>query len=449
MVTNLRDAFTGYHQAEFPAPPEITEVTRVSPRTPCGEYMRRFWHPIALSVEVTDLPHALRVLNEDLVLFRQPSGQLGLVHRHCVHRGTSLEYGRVEANGIRCCYHGWLYAANGEILETPMEPKSSPIRSKVRLGAYPVREYRGLIFAYMGPPQYEPEFPIYDTFETPETTYLAAGHRFEANWFHLIENNFDMAHSVYLHTLFSGNAQFYDTWGVVPQMEYYETDLGYRYTYSRRIDSKVWVGLEDINFPNFTQAGAIFSMDGKTTKYFGRGSYSRWVVPVDDVNTRIFVLGHFNDLSDPFDESYREAANLEIMEVGTRFERSYEERQREPSDIEAAGSQGKIYLRRNEHLATTDRGIALFRKRIRQQIQALVAGEEPNLPGNNRTGLIPTCAGDIVLEIPVTPNDGARVAQVARGVMGVYNQSDNLFGTERQAHIEQHTKNLEENYRLR
>ena len=449
MAAPKREEFTGYYQADIPTPPEITELTRVSPRTSCGEYMRRFWHPIALSEEVTDLPHAVRVLNEDLLLFRLPQGQLGLVHRHCVHRGTSLEYGRIETNGIRCCYHGWLYGTDGKILETPMEPKSSPIKKKVRLGAYPVHEYRGLIFAYMGPPDKEPAFPVYDTFEQPDTTYITAGHHFETNWFHLIENNFDMAHAVYLHTLMSGNAQFYDTWGVVPQMEYYETDIGYRYTYSRRIGSKVWIGLEDINFPNFTQAGAIFSMDGKSTRYFGRGSYSRWLVPLDDFHTRIFVLGHFNDLSDPFDESYRDPANLEVMEVGTRFERSYEERQREPSDIEAAGSQGQIYLRRNEHLATTDRGIALFRKRIRQQIRALGAGQEPNVPGTKNGSLIPTCAGDCILDIPIVPNDGARVAEVARGVMGIYEQAEGLSGKQRETQIAQQTKQLEKNYRLR
>ena len=156
---------------------------------------------------------------------------------------------------MRCCYHGWLYDVDGTLLETPLEPSNSPIRKRAKLGAYPVREHRGLVFAYMGPPDRQPELPIYDTFVTSDTVFVNAGHHFETNWFHLVENNFDMAHTVYLHTIIPGNAQFYDSWGVLPQMEYVETPIGYRYTYSRRVEDFVWVGLEDIVFPTSRRRG--------------------------------------------------------------------------------------------------------------------------------------------------------------------------------------------------
>ena len=286
---------------------------------------------------------------------------------------------------------------DGRILETPLEPESSPIRRKVCIGAYPVHECHGIVFAYLGPPDRKPGFPVYDTFEMPDTVYLSTGHHFPTNWFQLVENNFDMAHVVYLHTLMSPDAQFYDTWGVLPRIEYRHTPIGVRYTYTRRIEDHVWVGLEDIVLPNFTQAGAIFSMDGKRRKYFGRGSYSRWLVPLDDLNTRVYVLGHFNERSDPYREEYARQENLEVMEAGARFERSYEERQREPSDLEAAGSQGRVYLRRNEHLATTDKGVALFRRRLREAVRDLAAGREPAQPADTGAPPIPTCAGDTVL----------------------------------------------------
>ena len=438
--------YGGYLAATRPAPEEDRELTRIGPGTPCGEYMRRFWQPVALASEVSDLPLALTLLGEDLVLFRTREGALGLLHRHCVHRGTSLEYGRVEEAGLRCCYHGWLYGVDGRILETPLEPESSPIRHKVCIGAYPVHECHGIVFAYLGPPERKPGFPVYDTFEMPDTVYLSTAHHFPTNWFQLVENNFDMAHVVYLHTLMSPNAQFYDTWGLLPRVEYRQTSIGVRYTYSRRIGDNVWVGREDIVLPNFTQAGAIFSMDGKRRKYFGRGSYSRWLVPLDDRNTRVYVLGHFNERSDPFREEYAEQENLEVMEAGTRFERSYEERQREPSDLEAAGSQGRIYLRRNEHLATTDRGVALFRRRLREAVRALGAGREPAQPADSAASPIPTCAGDSVLRVPraaAGESDEALVDAVAREVMNRVCDADHLRGAERDRAIEASLRALE------
>ena len=105
-----------------------------------------------MSSQVGELPLALRRLGEDLVLFRDGSGDLGLVHRHCPHRNASLEFGVVQTHGIRCCYHGWHFDVDGTLLEAPAEPESVRLNERVRLGAYPVREYKGLVFAYFGAP---------------------------------------------------------------------------------------------------------------------------------------------------------------------------------------------------------------------------------------------------------------------------------------------------------
>ena len=125
-----------------------------------------------ITEELGELPKLIRVLGEDLVLFRYDGDKYGLVHKHCPHRRASLEYGKCEPRGIRCCYHGWLFAADGEILETPGEAPDAEaaarVRARTRLGAYPVIEFNGLIFAYMGPPDQIPEFPIYDAFRIPD-----------------------------------------------------------------------------------------------------------------------------------------------------------------------------------------------------------------------------------------------------------------------------------------
>ena len=161
----LSTAYGAYHHRERPT--DDDELTRVGPGTPCGEYLRRFWQPVVLSKELRDLPRRLRIMGEDLVAFRDRSGAVGLLELHCPHRGTSLEFGLVSDKGIRCCYHGWLFDVDGTILETPGEPADSTLKDRLFHGAYPVREHQGLLFAYMGPPDNEPDFPILDTYDLP------------------------------------------------------------------------------------------------------------------------------------------------------------------------------------------------------------------------------------------------------------------------------------------
>ena len=104
-------------------------LTRIGPGTPAGEVLRRYWHPIAVAQELTDENPTMfvRVLGEDLVLFKDRSGNVGLIADHCVHRGASLLYGRVEERGISCAYHGWLYDTKGNCLETPAEPADKQV----------------------------------------------------------------------------------------------------------------------------------------------------------------------------------------------------------------------------------------------------------------------------------------------------------------------------------
>ena len=138
------------------------ELTKVGPGEPCGEYLRRFWHPVAMTSELADLPTAIRILGEDLVLFRDKSGRIGLVHKRCPHRRASLEFGSCDERGIRCCYHGWHFDLDGTLLDAPGQPKEAMerLKNRVKLGAYPAFEYKGLIFAYMGPVAEVPEFPV-------------------------------------------------------------------------------------------------------------------------------------------------------------------------------------------------------------------------------------------------------------------------------------------------
>ena len=142
----LTTRFGGYLHREMPE--EDAELSHIGPDTPCGEYLRRFWQPICFSDELKDLPHRVTILGEELVVFRDRSGTVGLLELHCPHRGASLEFGLIDAKGIRCCYHGWQFAADGTILETPGEPADSTLKDRLYHGAYPTHEHGGIVFAY-------------------------------------------------------------------------------------------------------------------------------------------------------------------------------------------------------------------------------------------------------------------------------------------------------------
>jgi phenylpropionate dioxygenase-like ring-hydroxylating dioxygenase large terminal subunit len=186
----LNVPYGAYLSREVPAPDE--ELTRVGPGTPCGEYLRRFWQPVAFARELGAVPLAIRIMGEELVVFRDLRQRVGLLQRHCTHRGTSLEFGLISERGIRCCYHGWVFDVDGRILETPGEPPSSTLRDRLCQGAYPTHELAGLVFAYMGPPDRRPAFPLYDTFELPGFTLEPAGKfMLPCNWLQIKDNSMD------------------------------------------------------------------------------------------------------------------------------------------------------------------------------------------------------------------------------------------------------------------
>ena len=154
----LTEPFAAYYHREVPD--EDPELTHTGPGTPCGEYLRRFWQPVAHSADLKDLPVPLTIMGEDMVAFRDKEAETwDLLEMHCAHRGTSLEFGVIEEHGIRCCYHGWQFDVDGSILDTPGEPPTSTLKDRLRQGAYPVHEYRGLVFAYMGPPREKAPVP--------------------------------------------------------------------------------------------------------------------------------------------------------------------------------------------------------------------------------------------------------------------------------------------------
>ncbi|MGH8055994.1 MAG: Rieske 2Fe-2S domain-containing protein, partial [Candidatus Entotheonellia bacterium] len=196
----LTQPYGAYYHRDVPD--EDEELTHVGPGTPCGEYLRRFWQPVALSKNVQERPLRVRILGEDLVVFRDKSGQVGCLELHCPHRGTSLEFGLIAEKGIRCCYHAWQIDVDGRILDTPGEPADSMLKDRLCHGAYPIHEYQGMVFAYMGPPDKRPAFPILDTYHQPGCRMVPLiQHFYPCNWLQIQENVMDPAHLEFLHTI--------------------------------------------------------------------------------------------------------------------------------------------------------------------------------------------------------------------------------------------------------
>lgn len=437
--------FSGYQQSQPAGIDE--ELARIGPGTPGGEYLRRFWHPVFITEELGDLPSLVRILGEDLVLFRYDGDKYGLVHKHCPHRRASLEYGKCEPRGIRCCYHGWLFAADGEILETPGEAleaePAARVRARTRLGAYPVIEYNGLIFAYLGPPDATPEFPIYDAFKIPDITTRPYKAPYQCNWVQVLDAIMDPVHTSFLHSQIS-HAQFSEGMGELGELGFYERhENHFLGSSTRRVDDNVWVRVNELILPNFTQAGAAFAADGTASRYFGRSAFTRWVVPVDDENSIAYGWGNFGERGDPHEYNTKEGC--ELIEQGEILDRPAEERQRNPADSEAVEGMGAISTHMGENLMPTDRGISLYRRRIRRQIKDLTEGTAPPQP--RRSSTVHTYGQDTVLHLPAagSGDDRAFLRKVGETVMEIEFKHEGLDDAARDDAIIEKLKALEAN----
>jgi phenylpropionate dioxygenase-like ring-hydroxylating dioxygenase large terminal subunit len=360
-------------------------LAHVGRGTAGGELLRRYWQPFALSSEATDLPRRVRLLGEDLILFRDKSGRPGLLYPRCMHRGASLLYGRVENDGIRCCYHGWKFDATGRCLEQPCEPKGGIARDRIRQPWYPLVERWGALWVYMGPPERQPALPQYSIFadlgEDEEIiSYWLSPHGELApwpqdyNWFQMYENAVDTWHLAILHTLISG-AQFSAEATSGARQTPALFNVGWEQTkqgviaYSGRFgpDGREYVAKSEVFMPNGFAIAPFFQMEGRGYELF-------WVVPFDDTNHEI-LMNRRQKKGAPLPD------NRTIFSFGPDrklwCELSAEEHQRYPGDYEAQKSQGDITLHSEEHLVMSDRGVGMLRQLYRDQTRVVAAGGDP------------------------------------------------------------------------
>lgn len=358
-----------------PAPTYRKELTEVGAGTPMGELLRRYWHPIGLSSDATDTPSKLRVLGEDLILFRDKMGRPGLVYPHCAHRGTSLFYGKVEEQGIRCCYHGWVFDVQGRCVEQPCERGGNSLaRERLRQPWYPVQELYGLIWAYMGPPEKKPVLPRYEcldnldpgeSLEVNDRSIGGGGPQIiDCNWLQHYENLVDPFHVVVLHSTFSGT-QFVDAMALMPQVSWETVELGVKTTSVRHLE-------DGSVFRRISQAGmpTLRVIPSPRVGKYGRVESLGWILPIDDGHFRIYVVGR---VSEP-----GELARMRSRQNGKLWEDLTEqEHQQSPGDYEAMISQGTFAKHSEEHLVTSDRGVVMLRKYLQNQLEAVARGDNP------------------------------------------------------------------------
>jgi 5,5'-dehydrodivanillate O-demethylase len=350
-------------------------LTRVGPGTPCGELLRRYWQPLCPAGELTpEKPKKrVRMMGEDLVVYRDSKGNYGCITEQCPHRRTSLYYGFVEDGGIRCAYHGWKFDCIGQCIDQPFEPNVH-FKEKIRTRAYPVQKLAGVLFTYMGPdPDKAPLLPRWDVLVREDgrrTIQLRPTLR--CNWLQAQENVVDLVHTYYLHGhmdvvlgLNSSSAPFY--YRPIENYDWKVCDLGIEKVVVYGGDNPEVEVRPPLVFPNILRipAGPVQSI--------------HWRVPEDDTNTRIFWVGFLPSKDGSFQMSENEHPTYEYLADEKDAAGEFILQTFNAQDTMAWETQGAIVDRSLEHLGATDRGIIMFRKMLDEQIARVERGEEPTV----------------------------------------------------------------------
>jgi phthalate 4,5-dioxygenase len=387
---------------------ENERLTRVGPGTPAGELMRRYWQPAGLSEELPPggAPIPVRLLGEDLVLFRDQTGGPGLLGIHCSHRGADLSYGRIEDGGLRCLYHGWLYDVHGHCLEQPGEPQARPhpasafgaspasrgrgdgrpFRERILHTAYPCVERAGIIFAYMGPGE-RPLFPAYEFLSFPEEFSFVTKYHEDCNYLQGNEGNFDPQHLSFLHRLFKQSDGAFQNelhaHDPTPRIEPVDTDFGMHLYAIRQVK----------NDRQFVKVRSFFMPSAGVVGPRGAEDYNvNWHVPIDDEHHWRYGIAFRRAEPLPKDEMRDADATIArdyrlLRNQANRFLQDREEMKTRTfsgmgtdfvaHDAWVTEGEGPIYDRTVEHLGYTDRGVIHLRQIMLDAIRDVEQGRDP------------------------------------------------------------------------
>ena len=367
--------------------------------TPCGDLLRRYWQPVALSEELKNggAPLPIMLMGEELVVFRDEQGRIGVLDAHCCHRGADLSYGRLEAGGLRCIYHGWLYDVHGKILEQPGEPNKGENRHEICQPSFPCQEIGGVIFAYIGPGE-PPLLPRYEFLHVPDAHRFVSKIHHQCNYLQSNEGNIDPVHLSFLHRNledsegdrrrrvtggeFSPNALYGAD--LAPRIELELTDFGLRiFTVRALQEANVYFRTSNFVMPNFS------TFPGQTA---AEGYSVNWHVPIDDMSHWKFVIVFSREKAldqdiigrsrDELTTDYRmtrNKANRYLQDRKSMKTKSFSGighafQAQDACVIEGAGP---IQDRTKEHLVTSDKAIVAARKLLLKGIEDVKRGRDP------------------------------------------------------------------------
>ena len=355
------------------------DLTRVGRGTPAGELLRRYWHPIAALSELDDNLHGtkrVKLLGEQLVLFRDTQGRLGLIAEQCPHRRASFAYGMATADGIRCPYHGWEFSAQGKCLDQPFGKDNPAFREKVSIDNYPVQELGGLVFAYLGP-QPQPLLPRFDGLVVEGAVRTLGRAELPCNWLQIVETSVDPVHAEWLHGRyieFAHEAPGVKTHISAPHEKIAFNEFEYGITKHRLLagqseESDDWKVGHPIVFPTTLAVG-----NGDAHR---RSYVFQMRVPMDDENTLHFWYHAYMPPQGATVPSHL-LQKVHIHEVQfMNADGTYRVDHIDGQDIMAWLTQGRVADRSRENLAASDQGVALYRKILKREIKKVQRGEDP------------------------------------------------------------------------
>ncbi|MGE5540171.1 MAG: Rieske 2Fe-2S domain-containing protein [Gemmatimonas sp.] len=354
-------------------PQENEFLTRIGLGTPAGALLRRYWHPVCPVAELTaqNPKKRIRILGEDLLLFRDGSGRAGLIPEHCPHRSASLYYGFVEPDGIRCPYHGWKFDVARKCLEQPFEPGNTRLRERVAPSEYLVEEMAGLFWAYMGPKP-APLLPRWEAaVSTRGTRRLNVLPIIDCNWLQIVENSVDPTHTHYLH------AHMMIALGIRDKGAYharpiqdFDFEIVHEDTWTGVRKIRIWGGENgerELGHPLIFPGTLLVPAEELIVMHFR--------VPVDDTHTRVIRIQYAPDAdATEFDPNN---PPIDYFPPFKNEKGEYDLRTFSGQDAMAWETEGPIVDRSRELLASSDRGIALYRRMLKEQIVAVAEGRDP------------------------------------------------------------------------
>lgn len=354
----------------------LRQLALIEGDAPMGKLLRSFWQPVAMSKHVAPgAAKAVRVFGEDLALYRSPAGVPHLVGGRCAHRLTLLHTGWVDGEEIRCIYHGWTYDGTGQCTLRPAERDAG--LPNVKIAGYPVRDYGGLVFAYLGdgdPPPFElPRKPCWEGGGFHVTRRQA----WPSNWLQFVENSMDAVHVSFVHAIGREQGRFIQHVSQqIPELEYLETEAGIRQIATRGPGN---VRVSDWTFPNNNHIIVPGPVPGG-----GWMHVAIWNVPIDNTNTQRMHMYAMPDLPadqiPPLEADWAEHENYDPADHHDALFNDYAYPPDKYSDLTNAQDyvaqvgQGPLVDRERETLGRSDAGIALLRRLLYREMDALSSG---------------------------------------------------------------------------